>query len=107
MSKRERERHWYIVRNRGEREIRCLLSAFSEDHLRRKTGFEHGKDVVIQEAKRWHIVRVFSGSPVFYEYALQAEKYRNMGSCEDVNAHVENEFHTEMDGEKILVKVLS
>jgi hypothetical protein len=94
------KRHWFIVRNRGEREIRCLLSAFSEDHIKRKTGLKD-KDVVIQRAKRWHIAKVFSGLPTFYDYAT---KY----GSEDINAYVTNEFHMKQDGEeKILVKVLS
>ena len=107
MSNRERHRHWYIVRKRGSDKISCLLSAYSLNHLKHKTGLKGRKDIVIQRAKRWHIVRVFSGSPIFYDYKLQAGKYRNMQSAEDVEAHVRNEFHTEMDGERILVKVLS
>lgn len=106
MSK-ERKRHWYIVRKKGSDKISCLFSAYSFDHLRRKAGLKGVKDIVIQEARRWHISRVFSGVPVFYDYKLQQGRWRNMQGCEDVEAHVSNEFHTEMDGEKILVKILS
>lgn len=106
MPNRDRNRHWYIVRRRGSTKISCLLSAYSLDHLERKAGLK-GEDVVIQKAKRWHIVRVFSGSTIFYDYKLQAGKWRNMDAAEDINALVSNEFHTVMDGEKILVKILS
>ncbi len=99
MAGKKYKRQWFIVRIRGQREISCLLSAFSEDHILRKADLKD-KDIVIQRARRWHIVRVFSGSLKFYDYKTKYGK-------EDVNALVPNEFHTEMDGEKILIKVLS
>lgn len=104
---KERKRHWYIVRKKGSDKIHCLFSAYSFDHLRRKAGLKGVKDIVIQEARRWHISRVFSGVPIFYDYKLQQGKWRNMGVTEGVEECVPNEFHTEMDGEKILVKILS
>lgn len=99
---KKRKRHWYIVRTRGKRDILGLISAFSPLHLKRQCGFLYNKNVVIREAKRWHIVRVFSGALVFYDY-----KQKRRLAPEDVNAFVPNEFHTLMDGEKILVKILS
>lgn len=99
MSGRKLDRHWFIVRRRGHREISCLFSAFSEGHILRKVGLKE-RDVVIQRAKRWHISRVFSGAPVFYGYCTRH-------GPEDINALVPNDFHTLMDGEKILVRVLS
>lgn len=93
------QRHWFIVRKRGECGIRCLLSAFSADHIKRKANLKD-RDVVIQKAKRWHIAKVFSGLPTFYDYAT-------VYGPEDVEAFVPNEFHIQMDGEKTLVKVLS
>lgn len=102
----ERKRHWYIVRRLGSAKISCLLSAFSKDHIKRKAALNE-EDVIIERAKRWQIVKVFSGSPIFYDYKLQEGKYRNMNAPEDVESFVGNEFHTEMDGEKTLVKVLS
>jgi len=104
---REKNRHWYILRKLGSEKIYCLLSAFSEDHIKRKLGLEgkEGRGMFIEKAKRWHIVRVFSGAPVFQEY--KTDPRRNDFSYEDVERYVVNEFHTIMDGEKILVKVLS
>ena len=101
MNKGEKyHRHWYIVRKKGDRRIRCLLSAFSVEHLKKKCGLMHNKDCVIQEAKRWHITMVFSGSPVFRDYKTRY-------GTEDINELVSNEFYTVKDGEdKILVKVL-
>jgi len=109
MTNKKRYRHWYIVRKKGEPSILGLLSAFSLKHIQQKTGLKNKdmKRLFIEKAKRWQITRVFSGLPIFHDYKLQAEKYRNMSAPEDVNVLVPNEFHTEMDGEKILVKVLS
>lgn len=100
---REKNRHWYILRIRGEDRIRCLLSAFSEDHIRRKIdiqSMEYPHLVFIEKAKRWHISKVFSGVPVFKEY-------KSNFLHEDVESYVSNGFHMIMDGKKTLVKVLS
>lgn len=93
------KRHWFIVRRRGYREILALISAFSREHVLRNVDLKE-KDVVIQKAKRWHIARVFSGVPVFYNYKTRY-------ACEDINAWVPNDFYIEMDGEMMLVKILA
>jgi hypothetical protein len=100
MNGRELKRHWYVVRRRGEDRIRCLLSAFSETHIRRKVKLTKDDSIVVEEAKQWHISRVFSGTPVFAEC-------KEHTTTKSVDRLVRNEFHTQMDDEKILVKIMS
>lgn len=93
------KRHWFTVRYRGDDKILMLVSGFSEDHIRRKIDFETYQ-VVIHQAKRWHISKVFSGLPVFYEYASHF-------GTQDVESLVDNDFWMLDDGHKTLVRVLS
>lgn len=95
------KRHWFIVRNVGDTEIRCLLSAFSAGHIERKIDLKNPKvKIIIQKAKRWHIAKVFSGLPVFYDY-------KTAYGPEGVESLVSNDFYMELDGAKILIKILS
>ena len=110
MKGKQYKRHWYMIRKPGDRSIRALISAFSPKHIKQKAGLKD-TDVTIHKARRWHLVRVFSGSAIFYDYVRKIPKkgfstYHDNNS-EDVEAYVENEFHMILDDKKILVKILS
>jgi len=111
--KRKRKRCWYITRQRGSNKIKCLFSARSELDIRKELSLKKSDDsVIIEKARRWHLAKVFSGLPIFYEYA--GDNFE----IESVESYVENDFKMILDGdpisanntplirEKILVKIL-
>ena len=88
--KRKSKRHWYIVRLRGSDKIRCLYSANSELAVRKELSLRKSNYfVIIEKARRWHIAKVFSGLPIFYNYAMN-----NRFTVESVGSYVKKSGRT-------------
>lgn len=99
MATKKRERHWFIIRVVGDPEILALVSGFSIDHVQRQEPLGKGT-FLIQMARRWHLSKVFSGLPIFYDYATRY-------GPEEVESHVPNAFNMIADDSCPLVMVLS